>query len=141
LTGTSLSSGGVIGFLREIDSDRTWSVRKGDHVGDAVVVDVAADHVTLARSSGQQVVALGEAPIANAATNSMPAASDTPSPVGGEPADGDSGADDVPVVPVRRSAAPPPTTTSPAPTLNTIDPPFDPAHQKGESADADDGSD
>jgi len=141
LTGTSLSTGEPIGFLHEVGSDRTWSVRKGDHVGDAVVVDVTSDHVTLEPSTGQQVVSLGDAPVAVAAT-AQPATSQTPRLVGGEPADGDSGAEEVPVVPVRRSAAPvPPAITGPAPTLNSIDPAFDPAHQKGESANADDGSD
>lgn len=142
LTGTSLSKGGTIGFLREIGGDRTWSVRKGDRVDDAIVVDVASDHVTLARGTGQQVVALGDAPATRAATIPQPATSDTPRLVGGEAADGDSGTDDVPVVPVPQLAAPmPPRTSGPAATLNSVDPPFDPAHQKGESANADDGSD
>jgi hypothetical protein len=142
LTGTSLSTGGTIGFLREINGDRSWSVRKGDRIGDAIVVDVASDHVTLARGPARQVVSLGDAPVLGTTTISTPATTDMPRLVGGEPADGDSGAEDVPVAPPRRPAAPvPPVITGPAPTLNSIDPPFDPAHQKGESANADDGSD
>jgi hypothetical protein len=48
LAGTSLSNDESIGFLTEVGGSRRWSVRKGDHVDDALVVDVAADHVTLA---------------------------------------------------------------------------------------------
>ncbi len=170
LIGTSISSNGVVAFLREAGGPRSWRVRTGDSIEGMRVVAIETDRVTigmgdrlddllLASGSAEEPLPRGVEPRAGIAVGNPSAAlagnqsrsinasaTTIAKPVArGESASGDEASGEADQLPALRSTSAmpaPPTVTAggPTPTLNSVFPPFDPVGQRGESANGDDAS-
>jgi hypothetical protein len=164
LIGTSIAADRRVAYLREAAGERSWTVRNGDRIDGMLVVSIEPDRISLhagdrtddlvivasvaalpATARGPMGSEVGPpASFGRSTSAGVAASSELPMPTSDSASNDDASVAQPPPLPLPvRSAPVAPTVAEggPKPTLNSVEPAFDPRTQAGESASADEASD